>query len=165
MNWTPYLWFIASALFIIAELFTSGFVLLWFGIGALLAGLLAILHVGIGAQMVAFLTVSSLLTIASRTIFEKFFMRRAPGKTLKTGADALPGQIGVVVEASHGTLNEAAVKVFGAVWTAYPVAGEIPLQVGDQVEVERVEGATLYVRKVPSSLPWRQRASNEQVSP
>lgn len=164
MNWAPYVWFIAGALFIVAELFTSGFVLFWFGIGALVAGLLAILHLSIGAQMVAFLAVSSALTIASRTIFERFFMRRAPGKSLRTGADALPGQIGVVVEPSRGALNEAAVKVFGAIWTAYPAAGELPLEVGDQVEVERVEGAMLYVRKVSRELPWREKASDHQGS-
>jgi membrane protein implicated in regulation of membrane protease activity len=164
MNWAPYLWFIAGALFIVAELFTSGFVLVWFGIGALVAGLMAILHIGIGVQMVAFLVISSSLTIASRTIFERFFMRRAPGKNLRTGVEALPGKIGVVVEPSRGALNEAAVKVFGAIWTAYPAAGELPLDVGEQVEVERVEGATLYVRRVSRELPWRQEASNHQLS-
>jgi membrane protein implicated in regulation of membrane protease activity len=156
MGIIPYLWFVAGAVFIIAELFTPGFVLLWFGIGAIIAGILGLLQLGLGIQMIAFIVISTALTIASRTIFEKFFMRGSDGKSLKTGIESLPGQVGVVVEGSRGALNEAAVKVYGSVWTAYPVPREQLLNVGDEVEVDRVEGAVLYVRRPPAALPWRE---------
>jgi membrane protein implicated in regulation of membrane protease activity len=156
MEYIPYLWFIAGVIFIIAELVTPGFVLLWFGVGAIAAGLLAFLGVGLWVQIVAFLAVSAGLTVASRTIFEKFFMRNAPGWKIRTGIESLPGQIGMVVQASHGALHEAAVKVYGSTWTAYPVAGEEPLREGEQVEVDRVDGAVLYVRRHADALPWRE---------
>ncbi|MBI3952074.1 MAG: NfeD family protein [Acidobacteria bacterium] len=158
MEYTPYLWLFAGVIFIIAELVTVGFVLLWFGVGAIAAGVLALLHVGLGLQVVAFLLVSVALTVASRTIFEKFFMRNAPGGGLRTGMDSLPGQIGMVVQASQGALNEAAVKVYGSTWTAFPVPGEEPLREGEQVEVDRVEGAVLYVRRLTAPTPWRQES-------
>src|SRR5215471_12799213 len=151
-----YLWLILAAIFIVAEIFTTGFVLLWFGIGALAAALLALAGVvGLPLQILTFLTVSVALTIASRTIFERFLLRGSPGRELKTGVDTLPGRIGVVVEASKGAMHEGAVRVFGSTWRAFPSYGEEPLKDGEQVQVERVEGASVYVRRVDSEPAWR----------
>lgn len=151
-----YLWLILGVLFIVAEMFTAGFVLLWFGIGALVAALLAFTGiVGLPLQIFVFLVVSVALTIASRTILERFLPR--PGRELKTGVDSLPGKIGVVVEASKGVLQEGAVRVFASTWRAFPVDGEEPLREGEQVEIERVEGASVYVRRVEGEASWRQQ--------
>lgn len=153
-----YIWLILGVLFIVAEMFTAGFVLLWFGIGALVAALLAFSGlVGLPLQIVVFLAVSIALTVASRTIFERFLMRGSPGGELKTGVDTLPGQLGVVVEASAGALQEGAVRVFASTWRAFPADGEEPLRIGDQVEIDRVEGATVYVRRVDKEPSWRQQ--------
>ena len=57
------------------------------------------------------------------------------------------GQVGTVVEASHGAMHEGAVKIYGSVWTAFPIEGEEPLAVGEPVRVERVEGNLIYVRR------------------
>jgi membrane protein implicated in regulation of membrane protease activity len=78
---------------------------------------------------------------------------------LKTGAEALPGKVGYVVSSSRGAMQEGAVKVFGSTWTAYPVEGEEPLEAGDRVEIERVQGASIYVRRVGSSPDWRAGAA------
>ena len=42
-----WIWIIIAAFFAISEVFTAGFFILWFGVGALVAGLLALLGVGI----------------------------------------------------------------------------------------------------------------------
>jgi membrane protein implicated in regulation of membrane protease activity len=153
-----YIWLILGVLFIVAEMFTSGFVLLWFGIGALVAALLAFTGlVGLPLQILVFLAVSIALTIASRTIFERFLMRGSPGRELKMGVDTLPGKMGVVVEPSKGVMQEGAVRVFAATWRAFPVEGEEPLREGEQVEIERVEGASVYVRRVDGEPSWRQQ--------
>jgi membrane protein implicated in regulation of membrane protease activity len=151
-----YIWLILGVLFIVAEMFTSGFVLLWFGIGALVAALLAVTGlVGLPLQILAFLVVSIALTVASRTIFERFLLRGSPGRELKTGMDSLPGRIGVVVEPSRGAMQEGAVRVFASTWRAFPAEGEEPLREGEQVEIERVEGASVYVRRVDAEPSWR----------
>jgi len=142
------IWLIIGAIMIAAEVFTTGFVLLWFGVGALVAAALALVGVGsLAVQMIAFLVVSSLLVIASRTIFERFLLRPSAAGQLKTGIETMIGQVGTVVEASHGAMNEGAVKVYGSVWTAYPTEGEEPLSLGEPVRVERVEGNAIYVRR------------------
>jgi membrane protein implicated in regulation of membrane protease activity len=151
-----YIWLILGALFIVAEMFTSGFVLFWFGIGALVAALLALTGmVGLPLQVIVFLAVSVALTIASRTIFENIFLRSSPGRALKMGIDSLPGRIGVVVSSSEGPTREGAVRVFGSTWRAFPAEGEDALSEGEQVQVDRVEGASIYVRRVDGEPSWR----------
>src|SRR5436309_4303578 len=149
-------WAILGAILIVAEIFTTGFVLLWFGIGALAAGLAALLGVNsIIVQFLIFAMVSIALTAASRTIFVNYFSREKTGGDLKSGFEALPGKIGTVVSSSRGALHEGAVKVFGSTWTAYPADGEEPLEAGDRVVVERIQGASIYVRRVGEGRDWR----------
>jgi membrane protein implicated in regulation of membrane protease activity len=148
--WIPtwIVWLVIAVLFAAAEVFTSGFVLLWFGAGALAASVLALLGIeSLAAQVLVFLIVSVLLVIASRTIFERFFTRNSEGGGLRSGAETMIGQIGTVVESSRPPLNEGAVKIYGSVWTAFPAEGEWPLKEGDSVSVERIEGNAIYVRR------------------
>lgn len=148
-NYLWIFWIVLGAVLIIAEISTTGFVLLWFGIGALAAAFAGMVGVhSITLQFLIFAIVSIGLTAASRTIFVKYFSRETSGGDLKSGVEGLPGKIGTVVSSSRGALHEGAVKVFGSTWTAYPTEGEGPLEAGDRVEVERVQGASIYVRRV-----------------
>jgi len=149
-------WAILGAILVVAEIFTTGFVLLWFGVGALAAALAGLLGVhSIILQFVIFAVVSIGLTAASRTIFVNYFSREKTGGDLKTGVEALPGKVGTVVSSSRGSMHEGAVKVFGSTWTAYPADGEEPLEAGDRVEVTQVQGASIYVRRIGAGPDWR----------
>src|ERR1043165_3023930 len=106
------LWVILGVGLIIAEIFTLGFVLLWFGIGAFAAALVGSLGFGFAWQFLVFAVVSVALTAMSRTIFSNYFSHNDED-SIKTGVKALPGKIGTVSEASKGALHEGAVKVFG----------------------------------------------------
>jgi membrane protein implicated in regulation of membrane protease activity len=150
------IWIVIGVIFIVAEIFTLGFVLLWFGIGALLAGLMNLLGFGYVTQFLVFAVVSTVLTLLSRQILVKFLNTETE---VAIGIEGLPGKIGMVTESSKGALNEAAVKVYGSVWRAYPEDGEEPLNQGEKVIITRIEGASVYVRKVkdiaPKSPDWR----------
>jgi len=116
-DWFWVLWCILGAILIVAEIFTSGFVLLWFGIGALAAAFAGFIGIdSLLIQFMIFATVSVALTAASRTIFINYFSRERTGESLRSGVDALPGKIGTVVSSSRGALHEGAVKVFGSTW-------------------------------------------------
>jgi membrane protein implicated in regulation of membrane protease activity len=154
-DWGWILWTILGVMLIIGEVFTPGFVLLWFGVGALAAALASFLGAGLAAQFILFIVVSTALTALSRTIFVNYFAGRDESEGLKSGAETLPGQVGTVVSSSQGALNEGAVKVFGSVWTAYPAEGEPPLEAGDRVVVERLLGASIYVRRAGTLPEWR----------
>ena len=157
------LWCLLGLILIVAEVFTAGFVLLWFGIGALAAAFAAIVGIdSLALQFLIFAAVSIGLTVASRTFFVKYFSRESTGESLKTGVDALPGKTGIVVSSSRGALNEGAVKVFGSTWTAYPAEGEEPLEAGERVMVESIQGASIYVRRLSDSgADWRRKALPE----
>jgi len=161
-NYIWIFWTILGAILVIAEIFTTGFVLLWFGIGALAAGLAGLIGIhSIPLQFLIFAVVSIALTAASRTIFVNYFSREKSGGDLKSGFEGLPGKIGTVVSSSRGALHEGAVKVFGSTWTAYPADGEEPLEAGDRVVVERIQGASIYVRRVGEGTDWRGKELTE----
>jgi membrane protein implicated in regulation of membrane protease activity len=151
-------WAVLGVILIIAEIFTSGFVLLWFGVGALAASLAGIIGFSLPFQFLIFVLISAGLTAASRTIFVNYFSQEKSGSDLKSGVDALPGKIGTVVSSSNGALHEGAVKVFGSTWTAFPMDGDDPLEAGDRVRVERVQGASIFVRRVDNEPDWRSKA-------
>jgi len=162
MSYAWIVWLIIAAIFIAVEVFTPGFFLLWFGVGALVASVMALIGIGSFAlQMIVFLIVSVLLVVASRTIFERFFTSKLDHNRLKSGVETMIGQIGTVVEPSRGALNEGAVRVYGSVWTAFPTEGERPLSEGESVAVERIEGNAIYVRR----RPHRPRSFTETAEP
>ena len=149
------LWLVLGIALIIAEVFTLGFVLLWFGIGAAAAALVGYLGFGFVSQFVVFAAVSIALTAMSRTIFARYLPHR-DDDGMKMGVDSLPGQIGTVTIASRGALKEGAVKVYGSTWTAFPIDGETELVDGEKVEVVSVKGSSIYVKRVTNELPeWR----------
>ena len=152
------LWIVLGVVLIIAEIFTFGFVLFCFGVGALAAALVGLLGFGFGLQFLIFAIVSIALTVMSRTIFSKSFSQN-DDNAVKMGMDALPGQIGTVTIASKGALQEGAVKVYGATWTAFPINNEKPLIEGEKVEVVRVQGSSIFVQRIADTkkLPdWRE---------
>jgi membrane protein implicated in regulation of membrane protease activity len=159
------LWCVLAAVLIVAEVFTSGFVLLWFGIGALAAAFAGLVGINsLALQFFIFALVSVGLTAASRTIFVKYFSRETTGDSLRTGVDSLPGKIGTVVSSSRGAMQEGAVKVFGSTWTAYPAEGESALEAGERVCVESVKGASIYVRRIDEPSDWRQNVLPENAA-
>jgi membrane protein implicated in regulation of membrane protease activity len=149
----PIIWVVLGVAFMIAEIFTLGFVLFWFGVGAIVAALAGYLGAGIGLQFLIFAVVSIALTAMSRTILTKYLPH--PTDRILTAIDSLPGKVGTVIGASKGALNEGAVKVYGSTWTAYPI-DDIALTEGEKVEVVEVKGSSIYVRRIRDELPeWR----------
>lgn len=149
------LWLVVAVALIVAEIFTLGFVLFWFGIGAFAAAMVAFLGLGPGWQFAAFAVVSILLTAMSRTIFAQYLPHN-DDNPMRSAIDSLPGMIGTVSIGSKGALNECAVKVYGSTWTAFPTAGEPELVEGEKVEVVEVRGSSIYVRPLQDELPgWR----------
>ena len=65
-----WIWAACAALFIIGEIFTAGFFLLWFGIGAAVAGLFAFLGFSAGWQWGIFVSISGVLFAISRKFAE-----------------------------------------------------------------------------------------------
>lgn len=150
MDLTPsawQLWLIAALVAGALEIKLSGFVMLWFALGALASALTGAVGLGINMQLAVFTLVSAGLFAASRTIFKETFMRSA--ERMKTGVEAMVGQEAVVTEAladPHG----GTVRINGELWTARSLCG--PVAEGERVVVEQVEGLKLWVRRPSVSL-------------
>lgn len=136
------LWILTGVVLGLLELKLSGYVLLWFGVGAFAAALLATLGLPLAAQLAAFNVVSVALLIGSRTLFRRFFMRGA--SSLRHGVEAMLGAEAVVVDPiprdGFGT-----VRINGELWTARSLEGAVAP--GERVQIENLEGLKLSVRR------------------
>lgn len=135
------IWMVFAAIFIVAEIFTAGFFVLWFGIGAAAAGVLAILDFGAGWQWGVFIVVSGVLFVVSRRFSERFTKKQPPG----IGADRFIGKKGVVLEDVDNIKNTGRVQLKKEEWRADSDTGEV-IQVGNRVEVTKVDGTHLVVK-------------------
>lgn len=140
---TWYLWLIAAVVLFIVEIVSSGFVVACFGMGALGATLIALLGLGASWQVGAFAVVSLLSFLVVRPIVE----RRMRLPAVATGVDALIGRRIRLREAVHVGSEYLELQVDGDVWRAKLIEPQ-GLEVGQEVEIVRIDGIVLEVRPV-----------------
>ncbi|MDO4314690.1 MAG: NfeD family protein [Oscillospiraceae bacterium] len=136
------LWVAAIVLFGVVEAATAGLVSIWFVAGALGALLAAMGGLGVTAQVVVFIAVSAAALAVTRPLVKKF----AAGKAVPTNLDRVIGETCKVVEVIDNANSTGAVYVDGKTWTARSADGTV-LPAGARVEIERMEGVKLFVKK------------------
>jgi membrane protein implicated in regulation of membrane protease activity len=134
---------ILAAICVVAEIFTAGFFILWFGVGALAAGLLSLFGLGAGWQWAAFVVVSGVLFAVSRRFAERFTRQQPPG----IGADRFIGKRGVVLEKIDNRENTGRIRIDKEEWRADGETEEI-IPEGQRVEVPRVDGTHMIVKPI-----------------
>lgn len=139
-----WVWVLLAAILIIGEIFTAGFYLLPFGIGAASAALLEFLGVSIGYQWAAFILVSALMLVLLR----RYADRLTHEPPIRTGVDRLIGKTGTVIEEVVTGGPEGMVRVEREEWRA-DAPGHVSLPVGTRVIVDRVAGTHLIVHPEP----------------
>lgn len=143
MSWIPWAWVILGLAFLAAEMFTGGFFIACFGVGAIGAGLGAWLGLGMAGQMIVFLLLSGLAVALSRP-----FANRMSGIQLENvGVDRVLGKQGRVVEAIDPERSVGRVRLDVEEWRAESSEGT-PIPVGSMVEILGVEGTRLRVRAI-----------------
>lgn len=135
------IWMILAALFIVGEIFTAGFFILWFGIGAAIAGVLALLGLGAGWQLAAFVVVSGTLFLVSRRFAEKLTKEQPPG----IGADRFAGKQAVVLEEVDNTKGTGRVRMGKEEWRVESLDDSIIAE-NSRVNVVKVDGTHLIVK-------------------
>ena len=139
-----HIWMIAGILMVILEIFTAGFLIINFGIGAIAGGIAAMLGMGAKAQIAAFAVTSLVLFIISRKLASSYLSKDKPDS--KTNVNALVGKYGVVTVMIRGTTTRGGVKVAGEDWSAIG-ENEEDLEIGDRVVVTGIDGNKLIVKK------------------
>ena len=140
LSWT-WFWVILSAFLVVGEIFTAGFFILPFGIGAAVAALFAWLGFGLVWQWAIFLIVS----IPSLLLLKRFADRVTEGADRRVAGDRVLDKVGVVLEEvqPHGFTGR--VRIGSEEWRAAS-EGEERIPEGASVEVLRVDGTHLVVR-------------------
>jgi membrane protein implicated in regulation of membrane protease activity len=135
------LWAIIAMAFIVGEVFTAGFFLMWFGIGAVAAAIMAFLGLGISWQLGTFAVVSTILFASTRRLADRITKEQPPG----TGADRLIGKTGVVLEVIDNFKNTGKVRIDKDEWRADSATDET-ISVDERIVVTGVEGVHLIVK-------------------
>ena len=142
MNYMIWLWLGAIVLFGAVEAATAGLVSIWFVAGALGALLAALAGAEIGAQLLVFAVVTAAALAVTRPLVRRF----AGSRMTPTNLDRVIGGTGKVTETIDNENASGAVYVDGKTWTARSAGGEV-IPAGARVEIERMEGVKLYVKK------------------
>ena len=149
-------WVILAAFLIVGEIFTMGFFLLPFGVGAAAAAFGSWMGANVVGQWIIFLLVSIPALLLIKRFADRVTRDREP---LQVASDRALGKTGIVLEAIHPHGGMGRVRVGLEEWRAQPEApSEIPE--GTVVEVVRVEGNHLIVR--PQGAPQDGEAEGGQ---
>jgi membrane protein implicated in regulation of membrane protease activity len=123
------------------EVLTLDLIFLMIAGGAVAAAVSSAFGAPFTVDLVVFALTSALLLLAARPPLLAYVRRSVPHTT--TGTAALVGAAGeVLVPVSR---DGGRVKLGGEVWTARSATGGLPLEVGSQVRVVRIDGATAVV--------------------
>jgi hypothetical protein len=138
-------WMVLAFALILLELLTpAGFHLLFFGVGALLVGML----VGVGVLAPPWVEwfLFSCLSVVALLLFRRPLVNRFHASGRRASIDTIVGETALAVEdIAIDAIGRAELR--GTTWNARNV-GEQPLQPGQRCVVERVEGLMLWVRGV-----------------
>lgn len=137
-------WLIFSGVCLIAEILTTGFLLFFPGIGALLACIIALLGANITVQVILFAVSTALMILFLRPIVTKIFKA---DKHTPTNSDALVGRRGIVLKEISGKLGVGQVKVSGEIWSAISDSDK-PIKPDSEVLVEKIIGVKLLVSEI-----------------
>jgi membrane protein implicated in regulation of membrane protease activity len=136
-----WLWMGLAALLLICEIFTAGFFLLWFSIGAAGAGILAMLGIGRPAQLIVFIIASGILFVFGRRFAERVTVKQPEG----IGANRFVGMVGTVLEEIDNNANTGKIRIAQDVWRAGSEDGTV-IAVDSLAKVTRIEGTRAFVR-------------------
>jgi membrane protein implicated in regulation of membrane protease activity len=136
------IWLVAACLLGVGEMHQGGFYLAPFALGAALAAVVSLLGVGAALTAIVFLLASAIVFGTLRPVARRH--RRLP-PSIRTGAAALIGRPGIVLERIANDEGVGCVKIDGEVWTARSYADDEVIDVGKRVEVVEIRGATALV--------------------
>ena len=142
MTW--WIWMLIGFAFLAVEmLIPGGIIMLFFGVSAMIVGVLVALGIGgplwLQALLFSVMSIVSLLTLRGPILRR---MHKANGS--EAGVDSLIGEQAVLIDEIE-VGGEGKAELRGTAWTARNV-GDVPLSVGQTCTVKHVDGLKLYIR-------------------
>lgn len=135
-------WLILSGIFFVIEMATVGFLVFWFGIGALLAMIVSIFTTNLAIQTAVFVFSSTLLLFFTRPFVNKFSNEE---NEIQTNAYSIIGKRGIVIKDIDPISGKGQVKIGTEVWSAKS-ENDRKIVKGLEVEVVEIDGVKAVVR-------------------
>lgn len=136
-----YVWLIIAGVLMIAEIATMGFLIFWFGLGALCAMIVSFFTDNLIIQTTVFVISSTLFIFLTRPIAKKLSKK---DKDVVTNVYAIAGKKGIVLKDINPTLGTGQIKVEGQVWSAKCEEGTI-IEKDTEVLILKVDGVKAVV--------------------
>lgn len=134
------IWLIAAGVFFVAEIATTGFLIFWLGIGALLAMITSFITISVIVQTIVFVVSSCILIFLTKPLADKFTNK----KTVQTNSYSLINKHGIVTVDINPIECVGQVKVNGEIWSAKTEDGTI-ITKDTKIEVIKIDGVKLIV--------------------
>jgi len=141
-------WIIAGFCLIGLELIVPSFTIIWFGLGALVVGILTFLWPAFPVAGQVFLW--SLASIFFTIMWFRYLKPKKDRTHAGTSKDAIVGESGIIIRGTDDSYGRGTVRfrisILGAdEWVCY---AEEVLKTGDSVRVMDIEGQILKVKKI-----------------
>lgn len=135
-------WVIITGLCFVIEIATVGFLVFWFGIGALIAMIVSLFTDNIAIQTATFVISSTILIFFTRKFANKISKN---DDSIRTNAYSIIGKKGLVIKDINPGSGEGQVKVGTEVWSAKS-ANEVKIEKGTEIEVVEISGVKAIVK-------------------
>jgi len=140
-----HIWVIVALICFIIEIFTSGFAVACFSIGAIAAAVGCACHCSLVWQIVIFAVFSFIAFVFVRPLVIKYFFKTCKGG--KTNADALVGKKGKVSQDIDPETGYGRVAIDGDDWKAVSLDGGL-IKKGTTVEVVSIDSIIITVKTI-----------------
>jgi len=141
------IWLIAAAVFLVGEILTEGFLLLWFAIGALIGMILSFFIPNIIIQFAIFLIISFLLLCFTRPLTKKFLSSKSKRQS---NVHSLINQTAYVIETIDSKNGTGKIKINGEVWKAITNTDDV-INEGEEIIIKAIDGVKLIVSKAKAT--------------
>lgn len=135
-------WLIVAGICFVIEIYTIGFFVFWFGIGALITMLSSFFISSIYIQAMIFVISSSLLLLFTKPLSKKFIKEN---QTTSTNVYSIIGKDALVIESIDSINGEGKIKVNGEIWSAI---SDTNIEKDTKVKVLSINGVKAKVEKI-----------------
>ena len=135
------IWLIAAGVFFIAEIATTGFLIFWLGLGALLAMVTSFITDSVFIQTIVFVISSTLLILLTKPLLKKITKK---DKTVVTNAFSIVGKDAIVTTTIDPKQGIGQIKVDGETWSA-KCSDDSVIEKGTEVKILAIDGVKAVV--------------------
>ena len=135
-------WIILSGIFFMIEMATIGFLVFWFGVGALLAMIVSLFTSNLAIQTTVFVFSSTILLFFTRPFVNRFTKN---DNEVQTNAYSIIGKKGLVTKDIDPIRGKGQIQIGSEIWSAKSVDNR-KIEKGLEVEILEIDGVKAVVK-------------------